>query len=231
MMSTNDFDMNRIGAVPTAVFLIVPDEKTGYHSLVSLFIKQSYEYMIFNAQLEAERDGIHTGVLKNRVNYILDEFSSLPTIRDFPAMVTAARSRNIRFTLIIQSKHQLIQRYRDETETIQTNCNNWIFLTSRELQFLEEVSALCGKTVGDAPQPVLSVSDLQRLDKDTGEAVLLCGRAKPCITKLADIEVYDNNQFKPLPVTSRTPQRPPKIEIPLNENSWMDGISIPNFNI
>ena len=114
---------------------------------------------------------------------------------------------------------------------IQTNCNNWIFLTSRELQFLEEVSALCGKTVGDAPQPVLSVSDLQRLDKDTGEAVLLCGRAKPCITKLADIEVYDNNQFKPLPVTSRTPQRPPKIEIPLNENSWMDGISIPNFNI
>lgn len=231
MLSTNDFDMNRIGAVPTAVFLIVPDEKTGYHSLVSLFIKQSYEYMIFNAQLEAERDGIHTGVLKNRVNYILDEFSSLPTIRDFPAMVTAARSRNIRFTLIIQSKHQLIQRYRDETETIQTNCNNWIFLTSRELQFLEEVSALCGKTVGDAPQPVLSVSDLQRLDKDTGEAVLLCGRAKPCITKLADIEVYDNNQFKPLPVTSRTPQRPPKIEIPLNENSWMDGISIPNFNI
>lgn len=218
MLSTNDFDMNRIGTMPTAVFLIVPDEKTGYHGLVSLFIKQSYEYMIFNAQLDAERDGIHTGVLKNRVNYILDEFSSLPTIRDFPAMVTAARSRNIRFTLIIQSKHQLIQRYRDETETIQTNCNNWIFLTSRELQFLEEVSALCGKTVGEAPQPILSVADLQRLDKDAGEAVLLCGRAKPCVTNLADIEIYDKNKFEPLPVVNRVPQLPPKIEVVLSDN-------------
>lgn len=212
MLGANDFDMNKIGTEPTAVFLIVPDEKTGYHALISLFIKQSYEYMIFNAQLQAERDGFHTGVLRNRVNYILDEFSSLPTIRDFPAMITAARSRNIRFTLVVQSKHQLIQRYHDETETIQTNCNNWIFLTSRELRFLEEVSALCGKTVGDNQQPILSLTDLQRLDKDAGEAILLCGRSKPCITRLADIEIYDNNRFDCLPATKRAPQQPPIID-------------------
>lgn len=115
MLGDSDLDMNVIGRKPTAVFLVVPDEKTGYHGLVSLFIKQSYEYMIFDAQNQAERDGFHVGILSNRVNYVLDEFSSLPTIRDFPAMVTAARSRNIRFTLAIQSKHQLIQRYKDET--------------------------------------------------------------------------------------------------------------------
>lgn len=111
--------------------------------------------MIFDAQNRAERDGFNVGILSNRVNYVLDEFSSLPTIRDFPAMVTAARSRNIRFTLVIQSKHQLIQRYREETDTIQTNCNNWIFLTGRELQLLEEISSLCGKTLEDNPQPIL----------------------------------------------------------------------------
>ena len=210
MLGGNDFDLNKIGTSSTAIFLIVPDEKTGYHGLVSLFIKQSYEYMIYNAQLQAKHDGLHTAVLKNRVNYILDEFSSLPTIQDFPAMITAARSRNIRFTLIIQSKHQLLQRYHDETETIQTNCNNWIFLTSRELQFLEEVSALCGKTMGDNPQPIVTVSDLQRLDKDAGEAVLLCGRSKPCITKLADIEVYDKNHYNPLPLSIRE-SKPPVI--------------------
>ncbi len=217
MLGDSDLDMNVIGRKPTAVFLVVPDEKTGYHGLVSLFIKQSYEYMIFDAQNQAERDGFHIGILSNRVNYVLDEFSSLPTIRDFPAMVTAARSRNIRFTLAIQSKHQLIQRYKDETDTIQTNCNNWIFLTGRELQLLEEISSLCGKTLEDNSQPILSVSDLQRLDKDVGEALILCGRSKPCITRLAGIDIYDNNQFERIPVSSRTPQSPPKLEIKLPE--------------
>lgn len=213
MLGSNDIDLDIIGRIPTAVFLVVPDEKTGYHGLVSLFIKQSYEYMIYNAQLDAEQDGVHIACLKNRVNYVLDEFSSLPTIHDFPAMVTAARSRNIRFTMIIQSKHQLIKRYGDETDTIQTNCNNWIFLTSRELQLLEEISSLCGKTIEENPQPVLSVSDLQRLDKDSGEVLILCGRLKPCITHLPDIECYDNNLFDVLPTTARKQQLPPIINI------------------
>lgn len=195
MLANNDIDLDVIGKRPTAVYLIVPDEKTGYHGLVSLFIKQSYEFMIYKAQLPTNQDGFHVGKLTNRVNYVLDEFSSLPTIGDFPAMITAARSRNIRFDLVIQSKHQLLQRYGDETDTIQTNCNNWIFLTSREIQLLEEISSMCGKISTDNQKPVLSVSILQRLDKDEGEALLLCGRSKPCITKLADIEQYDQNVF------------------------------------
>ncbi len=213
MLGNSDIEMQIIGRKPTAVFLIVPDEKTGYHGLVSLFIKQSYEYMIFDALNQTQQDGLHVGALYNRVNYVLDEFSSLPTIHDFPAMITAARSRNIRFTLAIQSKHQLIQRYKEETDTIQTNCNNWIFLTGRELQLLEEISSLCGETLEDNPKPVLSVSDLQRMDKERGEALLLCGRAKPCITCLADIDVYDGNQFAQKTVEMRTPQPPPRLKI------------------
>ena len=203
MLSDNDIDFDIIGKKPTAVFLIVPDEKTGYHGLVSLFIKQSYEYMIYKAQISENQDGFHVGTLSNRVNYVLDEFSSLPTIRDFPSMITAARSRNIRFTLVLQSKHQLLQRYNEETDIIQTNCNNWIFLTSREIQLLEEISSMCGKTATNDSRPVLSVSALQRLDKDEGEALLLCGRTKPCITRLPDIELYDRNSFNHKHVSSR----------------------------
>ena len=204
MLSANDIDFDKIGNRPTAVFLIVPDEKTGYHGLVSLFIKQSYEYIIYKAQHEISSDGFKVGRLSNRVNYLLDEFSSLPTIKDFPAMLTASRSRNIRFTLIIQSKHQLIQRYKEEAETIQTNCNNWIFLNSRELQFLEEISSICGKVSAETVKPLLSVSLLQRLDKDKGEILLLCGRNKPCITRLPDIEVYDNGKYGKITVLPRT---------------------------
>lgn len=192
LLSENSFDFDTVGENPTAIFLIVPDEKTGFHSLVSLFIKQSYEYIIYNAQ-QQQKDGINIGKLKRRLNYILDEFSSLPTITDFPAMITASRSRNIRFTLVIQSKHQLIQRYSDEAETILTNCNNWLFLTSREIQLLDEISKLCGDR--NDGKPVIPASMLQRLSKEDGEVLLIAGREKPFIASLPDIKYYDHDSF------------------------------------
>lgn len=184
MLSHNDVDYDSITEKPTAIFLIVPDEKTGYHSLVSLFVKQSYEYLVYRAQqkiVQGER-------LNYRVNYILDEFSSLPTINDFPAMITAARSRNIRFNLFLQSKHQLNLRYNEEANTIMANCENWIFLTSREIDFLREISELCGEITNSQGKLLLTTSELQRLDKSSGEALVLHGRAKPFISRLADID-------------------------------------------
>jgi type IV secretion system protein VirD4 len=194
MLSKSSIDFKIISNSPTAIYLIMPDEKTGYHGLVSLFVKQSYEYIIFHAQNKKEQDGFHAGVLKQRLNYVLDEFSSLPTIRDFPAMITASRSRNIRFILVIQSINQLVQRYGEESETIQTNCNNWIFLTSRELPLLRNISELCG-TCQESTKPVLSVAALQRLDKNSGEVLILAGRQKPFVTFLPDISRYDNDIY------------------------------------
>ena len=194
MLSKSNIDFKTVSNTPTAIYLIMPDEKTGYHGLVSLFIKQSYEYIIFHAQNKKEQDGLHAGVLKQRLNYVLDEFSSLPTIHDFPAMITASRSRNIRFILVIQSMNQLVQRYGEESETIQTNCNNWIFLTSRELPLLRIVSEICG-SCQESAKPVLSVAALQRLDKNSGEVLILAGRKKPFVTFLPDISRYDNDTY------------------------------------
>ena len=184
MLAHNNIDYDSIAEKPTAIFLIVPDEKTGYHSLVSLFVKQSYEYLVYRAQQKIAQGK----KLKNRVNYILDEFSSLPTINDFPAMITAARSRNIRFNLFLQSKHQLYLRYSEEANTIMANCENWIFLTSREIVFLREISELCGEIANSQGKLLLTTSELQRLDKSSGEALVLHGRAKPFISRLADID-------------------------------------------
>ena len=186
MLAYNNIDYDMITQQPTAIFLIVPDEKTGFHGLISLFIKQSYEYLVYKAQNNIAK-GLCFG---HRVNYILDEFSSLPTIVDFPAMITAARSRNIRFNLFLQSKHQLKLRYKEEADTIMANCENWIFLTSREIDFLQELSELCGNINNAHGKPLLSTSELQRLDKNSGEALLLHSRLKPFITKLADIDEY-----------------------------------------
>ena len=125
-----------------------------------------------------------------RVNYILDEFSSLPTIADFPAMITAARSRNIRFNLFLQSKNQLKMRYAEDCSTIMSNCENWIYLSSRELELLKEISELCGECSGGNHKALLSISDLQHFDKGKGQVLVLTARRKPMISNLPDISFY-----------------------------------------
>jgi len=42
MLSVNDIDMGKIGIEKTAVFMIMPDENTLYHSLICVFIKLRY---------------------------------------------------------------------------------------------------------------------------------------------------------------------------------------------
>lgn len=181
MLANNDFDIADIGRKKTALFLVIPDEKTTFSALVSLFIKQSYEYLIFTAM----QTGNNT--VANRVNYCLDEFSALPSIADFPAMITAARSRDIRFLLIVQSQSSLKRKYKEDADTIIGNCSNWIFFTSRELGLLRELSELCGTQKG-GHTPNISTYELQHFSKDKREALVLCGRHKPAKVNMIDID-------------------------------------------
>lgn len=195
MMSSNTVSMEKVGKNKSVIYLIMPDEKTTYHRLISLFIKQSYEFLIYQAHK------LTTGSFENRINYILDEFSTLPTIKDFPAMITAARSRNIRFNLCIQSQQQLVYRYQEEAETIKSNCNNWIFLTSRELKLLQEISSLAGTDSNG--KAIISVSALQHLDKERGQVFVFCGRLFPFVSELADIGEFDQEKYEILELEER----------------------------
>lgn len=186
MLSANTFDLTKIGREKTAVYIIVPDEKTTYHFLVTTFIKQAYEILISEAQKEKNRQ------LPIRVNFVLDEFCNIPKIPDMPSMISAARSRNMRFYLVAQSLHQLKGRYGEDADTIKGNCDNWVFLTSKELSLLNEISELCGNVVGDdgAVRRLISVSQLQRFNKEKGEALIMHARQYPMITEMADISTY-----------------------------------------
>ena len=187
MLANNDIDIGAIGEEKCAVFLIIPDEKSTYNSLVSLFVKQAYEYLIYKASQYADLK------LKNRVNFVLDEFSSLPPISSMSSIISAARSRDIRFVLAVQGMHQLTQRYGGEAETIKSNCGNWIFLTSRELGLLQEISDLCGRQRNH--QPNLTVYDLQHFSKERSEALVLCGRLKPAKVNLLDIDQFGDQKY------------------------------------
>ena len=181
-----DFDIKNFGEEKSILYLITPDEKTTYSMLISNFVHQAYSILISHAT------SLPGHSLKRRVNFILDEFAQLPYIKDFPSAITAARSRNIRFTLFIQSMHQLRATYEDDAETILGNMTNTIFLNSRELPLLERIANLCG--YDKSGNYLISPSRLQRLkNKEKGEALIMIGSNYPFITHLVDISEYDFN--------------------------------------
>lgn len=187
-LSETTFNIRNIGRKKTAIYIVVPDERSTYHFIVTSFVKQCYELLITEAQKETNKS------LPLRVNFVLDEFSNTPPISDMPAMITAARSRNIRFYLVVQSMHQLVKRYGEDAETIKGNCENWVFLASKELNLLEELSKMCGDTRTYEPheikRPLITVSELQKLKKEKGEALLFYARHYPYVTHLPDISEY-----------------------------------------
>ena len=182
MLSHNDIDMQKIGNEKTAVFLVIHDEKTTYHALATIFIKQCYETLIDVAYKETN------GMLKHKTNFILDEFANMPPLKDVTSMVTAARSRAIRFTFIIQNFAQLDSVYgKEDSQTIRSNCGNLMYLITTELAALEEISKLCGEVKSKdkdktASTPLVTVADLQKLKMN--EVIVIRARMNPFKTKL-----------------------------------------------
>ncbi len=180
MLSHSDINLETIGEKPTAVFIVIQDEKKTYHSLVTIFLKQVYETLIATAQR-------HGGKLPVRTNFLLDEFANMPPLKDVTTMITAARSRKIRFTMIIQNFAQLDAVYgKEEAETIRGNCGNIIYLITTELKALEEISKMCGEVKSKkedktASTPLVTVSDLQRMKQF--EVIILRLRKQPFKTK------------------------------------------------
>ena len=181
MLSHSDFEIQDIGLKKTAVFIVIQDEKKTYHSLATILVKQIYETLIDVAQA-------HGGKLPIRTNFLLDEFANMPPLKDVTTMITAARSRAMRFTLIIQNFAQLNEVYGEQNaETIKGNCGNLVYLLSTELKALEEISKMCGevkskkddKTVST---PLVTISDLQKLSKF--EIIVRRVRLAPFKTKL-----------------------------------------------
>ena len=242
MLCHSDFDMKDIGRQKTAVFMIVQDEKKTLHPLATIFIKQCYETLIDVAQESG-------GKLPYRTNYILDEFANMPPLKDVTTMVTAARSRLIRFTFIIQNYAQLTQVYgKENAETIKGNCNI-MYLISSELSALEELSKLCGdkiikvgKDKKEETRPLVTVSDLQRLQQY--ETISLRLRKMPFKTKLVPNWKMDwgkNYEKAPYPTRERRQvelfdirefvkeQKKQKMNEMLGQNGVDNGMNNPMF--
>lgn len=204
MLSYSDFDMRSIGDKKTAVFLIIHDEKTTYHSLLTVFLKQCYETLVEVAQAKG-------GKLTYRTNFILDEFANMPPLSDVDAMVSAARSRNIRFAFIIQNFAQLNDVYGKEVAaTLRGNCGNTVYLISTEMAALEEISKMCGEVKSKekdktASTPLVTVTDLQKMK--LFQAIIMRIRMSPFKTQYEpDFKINWGIERKEMPFPHREPR-------------------------
>lgn len=148
MTSKSDFELKDIGRKPTALFMIVPDEKTTFYSLVSIFVNQVYVSLV-------ELANSNGGRVSNPVDFFLDEFGNLPTIPSFGSMLSVGAGRGLRFSLIIQDYQQLEKNYPKDFENIKGNCVVTLYLRTPTLKTLEELS----KRTGTYTVQVQSVSD------------------------------------------------------------------------
>ena len=209
MTCQSDYSLKDSGEEKVVTYIILPDEKTTYYPLASLFVYQNYVSLVESAD---ERGG----QLKNRVNYILDEFGNFTTIPAFGNMLTVAGGRRIRFNLFLQSFSQLDNKYGKEVaENIRDNCQTWIYLKTASNETAGIISKKLGTYTTSSYSKSNSYSNYQ--SGSNSESMNLISRALltedeilrierpyvlviqtglyPIITKLPDISQWSFNKF------------------------------------
>ena len=154
--SCNEMNFDEFADKPTALFIIIPDEKESRHGIATMMISQLYKKLV---DLANHYPGT---TLPRRVYFLLDEFANLPKIDKIDTMITVSRSRNIFFSLVVQSFSQLNAKYGDDiAATLKGNCPIKIFIGTDDAKTCEEFSKLCG----DVSLETTSTSESRQKDE------------------------------------------------------------------
>lgn len=171
LLSKSDFDITNIAKEKTIVY-VVSGNSYNSERLLPLLISQVY----YAKDEYASKEG--------KINIIVDEFYGLYPIRNFEKMLNYSRGINITFTIMIRGFNDLKNKYgKEDTEILKICFGNLVYLLSQDIDTLEEISNLCGKTCEDGIiKQLISVEELKTLK--VFEAVILIPRIMPIKTKL-----------------------------------------------
>ena len=187
LFSCSEIKVEEIGRKPTAVFFILPDDSAALYPVATILVKQIYSTLVDLADKQP------SGLLENKVTFLLDEFANFAPIPAIDSMLTAARSRGIRFVLVCQSMEQLNAKYgTNGAETLMANCRVWIYMSCRNLPFLERLSRMSGQYISyetGRSHPLLSIAELQHLQM--GQVLVLNNRCCPYMGWLPDFSEYN----------------------------------------
>lgn len=144
LTSGTDIDFSKFADKPTALFIIIPDEKNTRHQIANIYISQLYKSLIERANKHAKETGKEPELPRN-VYFLLDEFGNLPKFEKMKSFITAGRSRKIFLMLVLQDYTQLASIYGEQdAATIKNNCNIHIFIGTKDAKTREDFSKNCG---------------------------------------------------------------------------------------
>lgn len=189
----NDLDIKE---KPLAIYIIVPDETSTYDALAGLLVSQLTQHFIRLAQDK------YNGRLPHRMNVILEEVGSIgKSIKMLPNLMTAARSRNIRLMLVLQSYSQLVDVYgKSNAETINASIGITMGFSTNSWETLNEWSQRCGEREVErngvlAKEPLLTASQLAAMP--TATALIMIDNKYKYISHFPFYnEMYDCSECK-----------------------------------
>lgn len=184
------------------ILISMVDERTRFSKDIIELLKENYG----NATLADDK---YNGKLPVHVRCILDEFANIGQIPKFDKLIATIRSREISASIILQSKAQLKAIYKDNAETIEGNCDTFLFLGGKEKSTLKDLADVLGKetidtyntsdTRGNNPSYGLNYQKLGRelmsQDRlalmDGGKCILQVRGVRPFFSDKVDITKHD----------------------------------------
>jgi type IV secretory pathway TraG/TraD family ATPase VirD4 len=191
LTATHSIDIAGLRERPTVIYLIVPEHKIRYFSVIlNLFYSACFEHCLSHWD---EREARANAVLLP-VSFFLDEFGNLGRINDFASVITTLRKRRCSVSLILQEKAQLEALYgRLDAQTIFSGgCGNKLFFPGLDQETCEYLERALGQnTVYDTyfagiseharvmGKPLLRADEIRMLAD--GQAILLSGNERPLL--------------------------------------------------
>lgn len=153
LLQKTDFDLVNSNFEKTAIFLILPEYEE-FSEIYTILIRQLYDKIVTE---------IDNKKLDKKVNFIMDDFYKCSPIDNLDLILAASRSRNIRFTILLQSLEQLTEMYGKEIgNKVKYQFGNILYLLSNSLDTLEEISNYCGKNY-EVGHNLITVEELRTL--------------------------------------------------------------------
>lgn len=208
----SDYTLDDTDDKKVIYYLIFPDEKTTYHPIGAIFIKQLYESLVKQSLKKG-------GKLDRRFIFRADEIGNFPIIPGLGTMLSAGAGRNIFFELVWQDYQQEESKYKDDYRNIRTNCQLTICLKVTDPQTTKQISERLGNytvevnsasssqsegrdgrnstssytsSANMGGRPLLFPSEISDIEKP--DALILYG-GKKGITNLPDISEYYANEI------------------------------------
>ena len=203
----DEMELDSLGDMKTALFIIISDTDDTFNFLVSMAYTQLFNLLCDKA------DDVYGGRLPVHVRCLIDEAANIGQIPNLEKLMATIRSREISACLVLQAQSQLKALYKDNMDTIIGNCDSSLFLGGKEETTLKSWNSLLGKETIDLYNTSVTKGtqeshgqNFQKLGKDLmsvdelavmdgGKCLLQIRGVRPFLSRKYDITKHPNYKY------------------------------------